>query len=257
MKIKFLGTGSGLASLKRFHSSILITSSGYNLLVDCGDGISRAILKQNIDFNSIDSILISHLHADHYAGLPSLLTQMKLTQRTKELIVFVHSADKNFLEDFIFHSYLFRERMSFELRIISIDNDQEIKIKNDFGFTSKLNSHLGKYQTNDLKNKLSLASLSFLFRDKENVVFYSGDIGNEKDLYLFNQKVDWFITEITHLQVENLEEVFKKLNPEKLILTHIDDDSEEILEGYLELLPKQLKSRFFLASDGIELNQST
>ena len=255
MKIKFIGTGSGKTSLNRFHSSFLISSSGYNLLVDCGDGISRAILRQNINSNLIDSILVSHLHADHYSGLPSLLTQMKLTGRTNELSVFAHSSEIKFIEDFIFHSYLFRERMSIELKIISIDEDQEIKIKNDFSFTSKLNSHLDKYQTNNLKNKLSFVSLSFLFTDAENSCIYTGDIGSEKDLTLFNQKVDWFITETTHIQVEDLEEVFKKLNPGKLILTHIDDDSEEILKGYLESLPKQLKSRFFLASDGIELNQ--
>ena len=257
MKIKFIGTGSGKTSLNRFHSSFLISSSGYNLLVDCGEGISRAILRQNINFNIVDSILISHLHADHYSGLPSLLTQMKLTGRTNELSVFAHSSEIKFIEDLIFHSYLFKERMDFALKIIPIEVEKEIKIKNDFYFMAQFNSHLDKYKKHDSENKLGFVSLSFLFTDAENSCIYTGDIGNEKDLYLFNQKVDWFLTETIHIQVENLEEVFKKLDPGKLILTHIDDDSEEILKGYLESLPKQLKSHFFLASDGIELNQST
>jgi ribonuclease Z len=256
VNIKFIGTGSGFASLKRCHSSIFISSSGYNLLVDCGDGISRAILKQDINFNSISSILISHMHADHYAGLPALLTQMKLTGRTNNLSIFVHSTELKFIEDLIFHSYLFKERMDFELQIIPIETEKEITLKDHFSYKSRFNSHLDKYKKHDPENKLGFVSLSFLFKDEEKTAIYSGDIGNELDLYLFNQKVDWFIIETSHLKVENLEKVFEKLNPGKIILTHIADNVEETLKGYLESLPKQLKSRLLLASDGFELNQS-
>ena len=227
MKIKFLGTGSGKTSLNRYHSSFLISSSKYNLLVDCGDGISKAILAQNIDFNSIDSILISHFHPDHFSGLPSLITQMKLSSRKNELKIFVHSSEKDFLEDFIFHSYIFKERINFELSIIPFDEEKEIKLFKDFNFTSKLNSHLDKYRKYNHEKKLGFVSLSFLFKDDENSCIYSGDVGNENDLYLFNQKVDWFITETSHIKFENVLDLLEKLDPAKIILTHIGDDFEK------------------------------
>lgn len=254
MKIKFLGTGSGKTSLNRYHSSFLISSSTNRLLVDCGDGISKAILKQSIHFNSIDSILISHFHADHFAGLPSLLTQMKLGGRKNELIIFVHSSEKPFLEEFIFHSYLFKERMTFELKIISFDEENEIKVSENLCFISKLNSHLEKYRKYDQQNKLGFVSLSFLFKDDENSVIYSGDIGTENDLLLFDQKADWFITETTHIKSENFLEVIEKLNPRKLILTHIGDDFEEALKTFHQSLPDELKSRIILTFDGLEIN---
>jgi len=78
LEIKFVGTGSGKTLLKRYHSSFLIKTEAYNLLVDAGDGISRALLNQKVTFDSINGILISHLHPDHYSGLPSLIIQMKL-----------------------------------------------------------------------------------------------------------------------------------------------------------------------------------
>jgi ribonuclease BN (tRNA processing enzyme) len=255
VKIKFIGTGSGKTSLKRYHTSFLISSTNHNMLVDCGDGIPRAVLNQNVSFNSIDSILISHLHADHYAGLPSLLTQMKLTGRNKLLSLFIHSSDKDFIKEFILHSYLFKERMSFELKIIPFNEEREINVTEKFNFIAGLNSHLDKYKKYDAENKLGYASLSFLFKDDENSLIYSGDIGTEKDLYLFNQKVDLFITETTHIKFDNVVEVLEKLNPGKLILTHIGDEFEKSLEQYLESLPKQLKSRIILAFDGLELNQ--
>lgn len=257
MIIKFLGTGSGVTQLNRFHTSFIISSQKYNLLVDCGDGISKAILKQNINFNSIDSVLLSHFHADHFTGLPSLLTQMKLLSRKKDLSIFVHSSEKDFLENFILHSYLFKERMTFDLKIIPFDEENAIIINNKFRLVSKINSHLNKYKVNDKENKLGLVSLSFLFKDDENSCIYTGDVGDENDLYLFNEKVDWFITETTHIKQENILKLLEESAPQKLILTHIGDDFEIPLNKFYDLLTKQLKSRFIIAFDGLELNQST
>ena len=262
MKIKFLGTGSGKTSLNRHHSSFLISSSNHNMLVDCGDGISTAILKQDMSFNSIDSILISHFHADHFSGLPSLLTQMKLLSRKNDLTIFVHKSEKDFLEYFIFHSYLFKERMTFDLKIISFDEDVEVKSNGSFSIISKLNSHLDKYRRASLEtspvqeNKLGFVSLSFLFKDDKSSVIYSGDVGSENDLCLFNQKADWFITETTHIKQENLINLLDKLESSKLILTHIGDDFEKPLNDFHNSLPDKSKSRIIIAFDGLALNQS-
>ncbi len=258
MNIKFLGTGSGVTLLRRFHSSFLITSSNYNLLVDCGDGISKAILSQDIEYNSIDSILISHFHADHYAGLPSLITQMKIDKRKKNLAIYVHSSEKDFLEKFILHSYLFRERMTFELKIIPFNEENEIIINNKFRFVSKINLHLNKYKKHDKENKLSFTSLSFLFKDDKNSCIYTGDVGNEKDLFLFNQKVDWFISEVSHIDLNSLINLLQDLDPRKIVLTHIDDATEEVVKVFLKSILRSVeKERFITAFDGLELNQST
>lgn len=258
MNIKFLGTGSGVTLLNRFHSSFLITSSNYNLLVDCGDGISKAILSQNVKFNSIDSILISHFHADHYAGLPSLITQMKIDKRKKKLTIYVHSSEKDFLEEFILHSYLFKERIMFDLKIIPFSEENEIIINNEFKFVSKINSHLNKYKVHDKENKLGFVSLSFLFKDDENSCIYTGDVGNENDLFLFNQKVEWFISEVTHTSLNRLINVLQDLDPRKIILTHIDNSTEEVVKVFLKSILRSVeRERFITAFDGLELNQST
>lgn len=256
MKIIFLGTGSGKTSLKRHHSSLLISSSNHNLLVDCGDGVSSAILKQNISFSSIDSILISHLHADHYSGLASLITQMKLQKRKEPLSIYIHKSLKDFIENYLTRSYLFRERMDFELSIIPFETEKEIQITESFYFTSKHNSHLEKYRKNDPTNKLSYASLSFLFKDKNTSVIYTGDVGSTQDLYIFNDKVDWFITEVSHIDLNDLSVLFKKNNSKLIILTHIDDESEELVKTFLNSLSNDQKLQFLVVSDGFILNHN-
>lgn len=253
MKIKFLGTGSGKTSLKRHHSSFIISSDNHNLLVDCGDGISSAILKQNIDFKSIDSILISHLHADHFSGLASLITQMKLAKRIEPLSIYIHSSNIDFIENYLLHSYLFREGMRFELNIIPFEVDNEVRVTENLVFNSKSNSHLDKYLKFNKKNDLSFISLSFLVKDQQSSLIYSGDVGSEKDLSLFGDKVDWLVTEISHIKLEDVLGLLNRNLYKKIILTHIADESEKLVDQFLNSLDKEQKSRIVAACDGLEL----
>jgi len=117
MKIIFIGTGSGKTNLLRFHSAIVFVSRNYKLLIDAGDGVSRAILKAGLNFNEINSILLTHYHADHFTGIASLITQMKLNKRKTPLRIFTHYKSVLFLRDFFHHTYLFEETFGFDLEI--------------------------------------------------------------------------------------------------------------------------------------------
>lgn len=256
MKIRFIGTGSGKASLKRHHSSLLVSSKNYNLLIDCGDSTSLALLKQNVNFNSIDAILISHLHADHYSGLASLLTQMKLLNRKTNLTIFIHQSLIDYIKSFLLNSYLFMERLGFELNLIGVEEEKTNQLTDLLSFRAKLNSHLDKYKSSAVSQNVNLASLSFLFRDNESSFFYSADIGSEKDLYLFNEKVDLFIVESSHVNSEDLKRLVVKNVADKIIITHIDEDSEENLIKFIKSLEIDKKSNISLALDGFILEHT-
>ncbi len=257
MKINFIGTGSGKTSLKRYHSSLLVSSDNYNLLIDCGDGISRALLQQNIDFNSINSILISHFHADHYTGLASLITQMKLLGRSKDLKIYNHLSLINYLEEFLFHSYIFRERLGFKLNVIPIEAEEKFLVNGSLSIYAKQNTHLDKYKINDVDNKLSFSSLSFLFKKNNESFIYTGDIGSSKDLYLFNEKTDWFIAEISHINLDELLPLLRQHLTGQIVLTHIDDDSNMEIEKFLNSLENEEKNRFLIAHDGYILQHNS
>lgn len=254
MKIKFIGTGSAKTSLNRFHSSFLINSSEHKLLVDCGDGISRALLTNNVDFNSINSIIISHLHSDHYTGLPSLITQMKLNNRNEKLSLFIHKPETGFIKQFLQNSYLFSERLPFELEIIPFSTEEKIYITEHLNITTKCNSHLEKYRVIKSFDNLSYTSLSFLFNDQENSVIYTGDIGSEDDLFLFQDEVDWFITETTHIKPKSLIKLINKNLAKKVIITHIDNLSVDFDEILNRKLSDSNYAVILFAFDGLELN---
>jgi ribonuclease Z len=129
--IVFIGTSSGKTSLKRFHSSLLIQSRSFNLLIDCGDGVSKALLSQGISYELIDGILFSHLHPDHSAGFASLIVQMKQQKRKKNLKIFCHKNLAETLRMFLYHSFVFTERSSFELEYYAIEHEK-ITLTEDF-----------------------------------------------------------------------------------------------------------------------------
>ncbi len=245
MKITFIGTGSGKTSLNRFHSSLIISAGGYNLLVDAGDSISRALLSQNIAYNSINGILITHLHPDHSGGFAALIVQMKMNNRKEPLVIFSHHTLIRTLKNFLSFSYIFTERMGFPIHFTGFNFDDEIQISRELYCIAKKNSHLQEYERYD--PSLSYASGSFLFKSPDKTVYYSGDLGSPEDLYLFKEhKADVFITEAVHVSYDSILKMSLKLEPAKVILTHLPD------EGIPGINPERAKNdSMIIAEDGL------
>ncbi len=249
-EIIFIGTGSGKASLKRYFSSFIISHQNYNLLIDAGDGISRALLSQNIPYSDINGIILTHLHPDHFSGLASLIVQMKLTGRNNPLQLFVNENLERVIEDFLYHSYIFKQKMGFEIMIETFNHDEVFRIKNDLSFTGRQNSHLNKYKEYVDERELNFVSSSILFEINGKKIFYTGDIGDREDLFLFEEnKLDLMISEITHINLNDLLEAYKILKPHKLYLTHISDDDEKLLSNMTGM-----NANIIPAADGFSIN---
>ncbi len=252
MEIKFIGTGSGKTSLKRFHSSFIILADDFNLLVDAGDGISKALLHNKISFEQIDGILFTHLHPDHFSGFAALIVQMKLINRTKKIKIFVHESLSKFTKDFLFNSYLFEEKMDFEIDYELFQHNVQVLVSDKIKFISKQNSHLDQYIRYDKEKKLSFISSSILFELDKKKLFYSGDIGSVKDLFLFEDNhVSRIITETTHLNKAELLTVLEKFKPEEIYLTHISDEGEYYLKEWKDSLSEGIRNKFVIAYDGM------
>jgi ribonuclease BN (tRNA processing enzyme) len=75
VRVQFLGTGGPLASGGRLQTCILIESDQGRYLIDCGMTALVAMARFGIDPGSIDAVLITHLHGDHYGGLPLMILE--------------------------------------------------------------------------------------------------------------------------------------------------------------------------------------
>lgn len=252
--IVFIGTSSGETSLKRFHSSLLIKSKGFNLLLDCGEGTSKAILHHKISFNSVDGILFSHLHPDHSAGFPSFIVQLKQQKRSKPLKIFCHKNLTASLKMFLRNSFVFTKKATFKLEYLEFEHNQKIEVTEVLKFISRQNSHLDKYLKYLADKENGFASSSFLFELEKKKFLYSGDLSSAKDLYIFKSyKPELLIVEATHVSMENILEYFETMKPKKIYLTHYSDQVGKALKKKIRTLPSLLSKKITLAEDGMTI----
>ncbi len=88
MRITFIGTGDAFGSGGRFNTCFQLETSAATVLIDCGASSLIAMNRLNIDRNRIDAIILSHLHGDHFGGLPFLLLECQfISQRSRPLII--------------------------------------------------------------------------------------------------------------------------------------------------------------------------
>lgn len=90
MRVAVVGSGDAFGSGGRFQTCIALSSdptAAPTMLMDCGATSLTALRQQQIDPNGIDTVLISHLHGDHFGGLPFLVLDGQFRRRTRDLTV--------------------------------------------------------------------------------------------------------------------------------------------------------------------------
>jgi ribonuclease BN (tRNA processing enzyme) len=86
--IRFVGSGDSFGSGGRFQTCILGDIDGVRFLLDCGASSLIAMRAQGVDPNTIDAVLLTHMHGDHCAGVPFLLVDAMLgSKRQRPLVV--------------------------------------------------------------------------------------------------------------------------------------------------------------------------
>ena len=83
-----LGTGGMMPLPGRWLSALLLRCDGRVVLCDCGEGTQLSWRYTNWGFRDLDSILLTHLHADHVAGLPGILFSLAHADRTEPVTIF-------------------------------------------------------------------------------------------------------------------------------------------------------------------------
>ena len=81
LTVIFLGTAGSLPTPERSPSAVLINREGELLLFDCGEGTQRQMMRAKTGMMSLDTIFITHHHADHILGIPGLLETMAFQGR--------------------------------------------------------------------------------------------------------------------------------------------------------------------------------
>jgi ribonuclease Z len=87
LDLVFLGTSGSVPTARRALPAILVRRGGERVLVDCGEGTQRQLLRSTVGLVELPEVFLTHYHADHYLGLPGMLKTFALRGREVPLTV--------------------------------------------------------------------------------------------------------------------------------------------------------------------------
>ncbi len=87
VEVRFLGSGDAFGSGGRFQTCFHIAGEKTACLIDCGATALIAMKKFAVEPAAVDTILLSHLHGDHFGGIPFFILQAQFSRRVRSLKV--------------------------------------------------------------------------------------------------------------------------------------------------------------------------
>jgi ribonuclease BN (tRNA processing enzyme) len=87
VELQFLGSGDAFGSGGRFQTCILLRGAGDMLLIDCGASSLIAMKRAGVNPSEIGVVLLTHLHGDHFGGVPFLILDGQFSRRDRPLII--------------------------------------------------------------------------------------------------------------------------------------------------------------------------
>src|SRR3954465_5064951 len=87
LSLFFAGTAGSVPTARRGLPAVLLRRGGDRLLFDCGEGTQRQLLR-TVGLPDVEAVYLTHLHADHWLGLPGILKSFDLRDRDAPLAVY-------------------------------------------------------------------------------------------------------------------------------------------------------------------------
>ena len=139
--LTFLGTGASAPSAERGLPALMVGCGGRRVLIDCGEGTQRQILRAGLGFRRLDRVLLTHRHLDHVLGLGGLVATLGLLRAEGTLRIHGGRATLDFVLRYL--SALWPEGGApIDIELIALERDVAIQEK-DFAIRCFPVSHRG------------------------------------------------------------------------------------------------------------------
>jgi len=250
MKITFLGTAGSIMAKNRSFPSILVNQ---DLLLDCGEGTTQKLLQIN-KLKHIKTVCITHLHADHFLGIISLIWHYGVEKRRKRLEIIGPIGIKHTIEKIL------------EL-VNTPDSIQTFQIEFTELNLSQMNQlTMGKYIIKSTPVEHGIPALAYRIEEKKKSMCYTGDTKPTKSLVLLAKNCDLLISESTlpekfrdfthdhfHMTPRDAAKLALETNSKQLVLVHISSHFLVYIEDFKTEAEKTFKKKVIIAEDLTEL----
>jgi ribonuclease Z len=122
LSLFFAGTGGSAPAARRGLPAVLVRRGGDRMLFDCGEGTQRQLLR-SVGLIDVDSVFITHFHADHWLGLPGMLRSLALRERELPLDVYGPRG----LAELMGVMRIVYGRLPFDLSVIELEPAQAVE----------------------------------------------------------------------------------------------------------------------------------
>ncbi len=213
------GTGGGDANADRLASAATIRfSSGSLLQLDAGEGCSRAMRRDGVDLDRIDSVMISHMHADHWCGLPGLVTAWSIAERETPADIYLPHGTIGFFESVLLTSYSFPAKRSFPLRFLEL---APLALPEGWSLGLFPTTHLDDVVAQAAAEGLQAQAYGYLLLKGERRIVLSADLGAKEDLDHVIDGAELLVCESTHVEPEEILTLARERNVGRVVFTHL------------------------------------
>jgi ribonuclease Z len=122
LSLFFAGTAGSVPSARRGLPAVLVRRGGDRLLFDCGEGTQRQLLR-SVGLLDLDTVFLTHFHADHWLGLPGMLKSFGLRERTEPLTVYGPPG----LRELMGAMRVVYGRLPYELKLVELDRYETVQ----------------------------------------------------------------------------------------------------------------------------------
>jgi len=122
LSVFLVGTAGSAPSARRGLPAVLVRCGADRLLFDCGEGTQRQLLR-SVGLVDMDSVFITHFHADHWLGLPGMLKSFALRERTEPLSVYGPRG----LRELMAAMRIVYGRLPYDLRIVELEAGDTVR----------------------------------------------------------------------------------------------------------------------------------
>jgi ribonuclease BN (tRNA processing enzyme) len=224
MHLQFVGCGDAFGSGGRFNTCFHLVGENVNALIDCGATSLVSLNKLAINRNAIDTIFISHFHADHVGGVPFfILEATHVLKRERPLTIAGPPGLK--ARYFELMEAAFPGTKALELRFPLTLHEFELGRRDTFGPMQVMPFHV-------VHDDRAGPCLGFRFEVNGRIIGFSGDTEWTDALVDIGREADLFICEAyrrdrpvkSHMVLTALERRLGRIRPKRLVLTHMSTD---------------------------------
>jgi ribonuclease BN (tRNA processing enzyme) len=233
VSVTVLGAGDAFASKGRFQAGYLIDGGGHRILMDAGPTLLASMKRLGLSAANLDVVLISHLHGDHFSGLPFLILEYLYETPLKHPLIMagpLHLEERTWDLFRAMYPESDPAEVARQLRFVVLEPDRVQQLSPSLQVESIRTPHTKKD-----------VSLGFRINLGEGTIAFSGDTGWTEELIPLSAGADLFLCECTyydqpsldfHISYRQLMSQRARLNPRRLVLTHI---GREVLERESEI----------------------